>query len=122
MVAGVSDLILVRYKDQLKHPRWQRRRLEILERDGFACVRCKNTEQQLQVHHKRYVPGKMAWEHADADLETLCSDCHEAEHNKPSVLAGIPDSIRADLSEAVRVGDRIAAQELTKKALAMVKA
>lgn len=59
-----------------KDPRWQKRRLEIMQRDGWACCACGNTEQTLHVHHKRYV-GEL-WESPDEDLQTLCESCHGA--------------------------------------------
>lgn len=41
------------YAEQLKHPNWQRRRLQIMERDGFKCANCGDSESQLHVHHKQ---------------------------------------------------------------------
>jgi len=55
---------------------WQKKRLEILKRDSFTCINCKNEEKQLQVHHKIYYYGRMAWEYKNKDLATLCCDCH----------------------------------------------
>ena len=43
-------------------------------RDGFACVRCGKTER-LQVHH---IKGTKS--HHLKALETLCLNCHHAEH------------------------------------------
>ena len=57
-------------------PRWQRRRMEILNRDDFTCVACKAKDKPLHVHHKRY-SGEL-WESPDEDLQTLCEDCHQA--------------------------------------------
>ena len=34
----------------------------------------------LNVHHKYYESGKLAWEYPDDVLVTLCRDCHENEH------------------------------------------
>lgn len=67
------------YSEKLKDPRWQRRRLEILERDGWACTNCEAKDQTLHVHHKRYERGKQPWESDDDDLETLCEWCHTKE-------------------------------------------
>lgn len=36
----------------------------------------------LQVHHKKYIEGKHAWEYDDSDLVTLCKDCHNVVHRK----------------------------------------
>lgn len=68
------------YAEQLKHPNWQRRRLEMLEAAGFECSRCGDKETTLHVHHPRYIKGRMAWEYDNTELEVLCADCHENHH------------------------------------------
>jgi len=72
----------ISYSDQLKHPNWQRRRLEILQRDDFTCQVCMNKDETLHVHHKQYVKGRAAWEYAEHELVTLCASCHEAMHEQ----------------------------------------
>jgi len=57
-------------------PRWQKRRLEIMQRDGFKCIACGSASTTLNVHHKFYY-GEL-WEVDDTDLQTLCEICHEA--------------------------------------------
>lgn len=70
------------YAEQLKSPKWQKKRLEILERDKFTCLACGDTEKQLHVHHGIYIKNKMAWEYENITLHTLCNSCHiDAEHN-----------------------------------------
>ncbi len=64
------------YSEQLKSPMWQKKRLEIMQRDNFTCQDCGDTESQLQVHHKAYVFGNKVWEYENSDLITLCEDCH----------------------------------------------
>ena len=64
------------YKEQLQHPLWQKKRLEIMQRDNFSCVNCKDDQTILNVHHKKYINGKMPWEYLDKDLITLCEKCH----------------------------------------------
>ena len=68
------------YKSQYLHPKWQKRRLEILEAAGYQCQTCDDTEKTLHVHHKRYIKGRDVWDYADDDLEVLCADCHKHEH------------------------------------------
>jgi hypothetical protein len=68
------------YAEQLKHPNWQRRRLESLNRAGFKCEGCYDGESTLYVHHKRYVKGRMAWEYELGELAVLCEECHAQEH------------------------------------------
>jgi hypothetical protein len=67
------------YTEQLKHPKWQKRRLEILNRANFKCESCDDAEKTLHVHHKRYRKGAMAWEYDDSELTALCEDCHANE-------------------------------------------
>lgn len=64
------------YAEKLLDPRWQRRRLEIMERDDFACLSCCSEENTLHVHHRYYMSGREPWEYPDAALITLCEPCH----------------------------------------------
>ncbi|WP_156500154.1 HNH endonuclease [Ectothiorhodospira sp. BSL-9] len=59
-------------------------RESILQMDGYACVKCNRSipEVVLQVHHKRYEPGKPPWDYAPGLCETLCKGCHAREHGK----------------------------------------
>ena len=65
------------YSEQLKDPRWQKKRLEILSRDNFTCQKCGDEKTTLHIHHKSYVSGKKAWEYESDYLITLCSLCHK---------------------------------------------
>lgn len=64
------------YYELLKHPNWQRKRLEVLERAGFACEHCGSTEKTLHVHHTHYRKGAMPWDYPTGTLLSLCDDCH----------------------------------------------
>lgn len=75
------------YSDRLKDPRWQRRRLEILNRADFACETCESSDKTLHVHHKLYRKGAMPWEYDDHELEALCVDCHDNTEHWRSLLA-----------------------------------
>jgi 5-methylcytosine-specific restriction endonuclease McrA len=66
------------YYLKLKDPRWQKKRLEILNRDQFQCTCCGDTENELNVHHSYYEYGKELWEYEDDTLFTLCKPCHES--------------------------------------------
>jgi hypothetical protein len=68
------------YSEKLKDPRWQKKRLEIMQRDQWKCRRCKDDTKPLNVHHLRYLAGQEPWEYADVLLVTLCEDCHAREH------------------------------------------
>lgn len=67
------------YADYLRSPLWQRKRLEIFERDNFTCQHCGTREKELQVHHMSYSHGTKPWEYPNDKLITLCKDCHENE-------------------------------------------
>ncbi len=67
------------YSEKLKDPRWQKKRLKILERDNFTCQKCRSTEKTLHIHHKTYNEGSEPWEYHNMVLITLCNECHEDE-------------------------------------------
>lgn len=64
------------YKKQIIHPKWQKKRLEILERDKFRCQHCGSNIDTLNVHHLIYHKNKMIWEYSNKYLITFCNDCH----------------------------------------------
>jgi hypothetical protein len=67
------------YREKLKDPRWQKRRLEILERDMWSCQSCFATESTLHVHHRYYMDVEHPWDYPESALVTLCEECHELE-------------------------------------------
>jgi len=69
------------YEQQLRDRRWWLTRKVILIRDNNCCTRC-GSDFNLQVHHKYYISGKMAWEYPLDALITLCRKCHEVTHGK----------------------------------------
>ena len=71
------------YSDKMKDPRWQKRRLKILERDQWTCQECDDTKTTLHVHHLWYETGE-PWDSPDEALQTVSADCHESE----SILRG----------------------------------
>ena len=76
----------MKYADQIKDPRWQKKRLEILKRDEFTCQQCGNKELTLHVHHKHYNKGAKIWEYENWELTTLCENCHSEKHNKKEII------------------------------------
>lgn len=66
------------YQKKLLDPRWQKKRLQILERDEWKCQKCEVEELTLHVHHK-YYNGCDPWDIPDRALVTLCEDCHADE-------------------------------------------
>lgn len=79
------------YSAEIKDPMWQKRRLEIMNRDNFTCQICGNNKETLHVHHTIYIPGRHIWEYDDYQLITLCESCHDKEHKEYSEL--IKDTI-----------------------------
>jgi hypothetical protein len=75
------------YAELLCDPRWQRRRLEIMNLAGFACERCHSKSTTLNVHHVQYVRGRMPWEYEDSELRCLCEPCHKDTHGIPRVAS-----------------------------------
>ena len=69
------------YSDKLKDPRWQKKRLKILERDDFKCISCGDDKSTLHVHHRIYISNNDPWDYEDETLVTLCEKCHEYERN-----------------------------------------
>lgn len=66
-----------KYKD----PRWQKKRLEVMQREHFMCQSCGDNTITLNVHHKRYKKGADPWDYHDHELACLCEHCHEEEHS-----------------------------------------
>src|SRR5690606_1381500 len=64
------------YKEKLLDVRWQKRRLEIFEKDHWQCRACHKKGGTFHVHHLWY-EGSNPWDAPDNALITLCSDCHE---------------------------------------------
>ena len=71
---------LKKYSEKLKDPRWQKKRLEVMERDKFRCLSCGDEKSTLAVHHLYYVSGRNPWQYPMWSLQTLCEGCHDMEH------------------------------------------
>lgn len=65
------------YSNKLKSPKWQKKRLDILNRDSFTCQMCGDTETELHVHHNKYIGEP--YNTPDEFLQTFCKHCHEIE-------------------------------------------
>lgn len=70
------------YTEKFKDPRWQKKRLEIMERDNFECLHCGDTKSMLNVHHTHYIGKADPWDYPDESLMTLCNNCHIEEHER----------------------------------------
>lgn len=67
------------YAKALQHPKWQKKRLRVFNRDKWRCRECGDTETTLHVHHKKYTK-RYPWNELMKNLITLCSKCHKAVH------------------------------------------
>ena len=65
------------YTEKFKDPRWQKKRLEILEREKWMCEDCGDKATQLHIHHGYYEKGLDPWDYNSDTLHCLCKDCHE---------------------------------------------
>lgn len=100
------------YADKYRHPNWQRRRLEIMDRDGFVCAWCGAKDVMLSVHHKSYKSCEI-WDYPDDDLVTLCDTCHQTEtevlnHWKKSAYRFLLDRVEG----SVALGNLLSIAEL----------
>lgn len=83
------------YSEKLKDPRWQKMRLQVMERDDFTCRDCKSKTETLNVHHSHYRKGAEPWDYEDRFLITLCEECHkEAEAHRELLLKATADPER----------------------------
>jgi len=69
------------YSEKLKDPRWQKKRLEIFQRDQWMCTICGDDKNTLHVHHLKYCGEP--WDVDDSFIKTVCESCHTEEHFKP---------------------------------------
>lgn len=86
------------YKEKFKNPKWQKKRLEILERDDFKCQLCHSQDHTLTVHHFKY--SKEPWETPDKFLITVCWNCHKKIQNAQNVIL---DAIRNSIASSTTV-------------------
>jgi hypothetical protein len=67
---------MTNYLSKLRDPRWQKKRLEIMQRDNFTCQSCGEKEKPLHVHHRMYKKATEPWDYNGYLLITLCEECH----------------------------------------------
>jgi hypothetical protein len=103
----------MKYSDWFLDPRWQKKRLEVLERDNWTCQLCgyqfeqnaEHVQKPLDVHHLRYVRGRKPFEYENEDLVTLCRPCHSVQDRRgglTSVGAIIPGVLADMVAPSVR--------------------
>lgn len=78
------------YYELLKHPKWQKKRLEILASSNFECRNCGDGDSTLHVHHGAYLKGLKPWEYDDDMYHVLCEECHnDASGNQQDVYRSL---------------------------------
>lgn len=69
------------YYELLRDPRWQKKRLEVMQRAEFSCENCGDSTTTINVHHKYYTKGAMPWDYPNEALACFCEPCHESWHS-----------------------------------------
>lgn len=72
--------IYEKYKIQLSRPEWLAFREFIFVVKGKKCELCGSLKD-IQIHHKRYINGRLAWEYIPDDVVVLCGNCHKRIHD-----------------------------------------
>jgi len=73
------------YRSRLQDPRWQKKRLAVLQRADFTCECCGRKDETLHVHHLIYDRGGNPWDAQDDFLECLCATCHAVREEDDSI-------------------------------------
>jgi hypothetical protein len=98
------------YQEKLRDPRWQKKRLEILNRDNWRCVCCGDTEQTLNVHHIQYdCDIENPWDYENGFLATVCEDCHASVRENRFYIPwmNFPQAVSWDFITDSRIEDHI---------------
>jgi hypothetical protein len=77
------------YAEKLKDPRWQRRRLELLEAANWKCCECEAADKTLHVHHNFYRSRTQPWDYPAHAYRVLCEDCHSAAESQRRELSDL---------------------------------
>ncbi len=72
--------IFEKYKIQLQSEEWKAFRQFIFVVRGCSCEIC-GSKSNIQVHHKKYIKGRRAWEYLPDDVLVVCGSCHKHLHN-----------------------------------------
>jgi len=84
------------YWQKLKDPRWQKLRLEAMQKSNFCCQVCFNNEKTLNVHHKEYFKGYEPWDYEVEQLCVLCEECHKETHDNLNFLKWVSSYLPLD--------------------------
>lgn len=101
------------YSEKLRDPRWQKKRLEIFQRDDWMCLQCGAKDKPLNVHHIVYRKID-PWEYPDYCYQTLCEGCHK---ERQELTDKIVDALRLSLKNIPTKRLIISAQSLCDSAM-----
>jgi 5-methylcytosine-specific restriction endonuclease McrA len=101
------------YSMKLRDPRWQKKRLLIMQRDGFKCLFCGSETKNLQVHHVVY-KRRDPWDYPDYLYQTLCDGCHEARQRLTDKAV---DTVRIAVAKVPTERLAVAVQKLCAEAM-----
>jgi 5-methylcytosine-specific restriction endonuclease McrA len=105
------------YKEQYQHPKWLKKRFEVLERDGYKCTNCGENQKNLNVHHYFYNKGWNVWDYNSMHLTTFCDDCHNKWHEIKDgldVMFSVKTNHLYQLSEIIRLARNKTQSELNE--------
>jgi len=91
------------YWQKLQDPRWQKKRLEVLSDNNFACENCGSEDSQLHVHHPAYIKGRDPWEYEADELQSLCDSCHRQSHFEIDLLTSVLNEIKLHSSSNMQL-------------------
>jgi 5-methylcytosine-specific restriction endonuclease McrA len=110
------------YSKLLQDPRWQQKRLLILQRDNWRCTACHDSRSNLQIHHGYYGRNMEPWSYPDESLFVLCDNCHEkAEEAKQAAYEALGHIHPADLWDTVDVLKKVRGMFEGKTAQVLLK-
>jgi len=93
---GSPFFFIMAYKDDLENINWQRRRLEIFERDNWTC-QCKSCEKltdKMYVHHYLYFGDLKPWLYPNDMLIILCRNCHQKEQGRTELETNLSTTLK----------------------------
>lgn len=74
------------YTEKLRDPRWQKKRLQVLEAATWRCEDCKCKDKPLEIHHCYYIRGLEPWQYGGDLLMCLCETCHEFRQGREEAM------------------------------------
>lgn len=85
------------YSEKLQDPRWQKKRLEVFQRDKWRCCICAKSDVTLHVHHSEYDGDP--WDVSIDDLLTACKYCHKRMHQLTNPIRDIISEFTSDVGD-----------------------